>query len=92
MPMGVVAIHISNRYLDLEPVVAAIANKHGYKTMLFHTEEGFAASDTGSDWVLVTQNQEFLNDSVVSSLGKPLAPKHELLWTDQRTSLLPLLQ
>ena len=90
--MGVVAIHISNRYLDLEPVVAAIANKHGYKTMLFHVEEGFAASDTGSDWVLVTQNQEFLTDSVVTSLGKPLQPKFELLWTDQRTSLLPILQ
>ena len=92
VPMGIVAVHISNRYLDLEPVVAAIANKHGYKTMLFHTEEGFAASDTGSDWVLVTQNEEFLNDSVVSSLGKPLQPKFELLWTDQRTSLLPILQ
>ena len=92
VPMGVVAIHISNRYLDLEPVVAAIANKHGYKTMLFHVEEGFAVSDTGSDWVLVTQNQEFLTDSVVTSLGTPLQPKFELLWTDQRTSLLPILQ
>ena len=91
-PMGIVAVHISNRYLDLEPVVAAIANKHGYKTLLFHTEEGFSASDTGSDWVLVTQNVEFLSDSVVASLGKPLKPKFELLWTDQRTSLLPILQ
>jgi hypothetical protein len=92
VPMGVVAIHISNRYLDLEPVVAAIAKKHGYETRLVHTDEGFAASDTGSDWVLVSQNLEFLNDAVVEKLGKPLEPKHELLWTDQRTSLWSILQ
>jgi hypothetical protein len=91
-PMGIVAVHISNRYLDLEPVVFAIAKKHGYETRLFHTEEGFSASDTGSDWIVVTQNKEFLSDSVVTSLGQPLKPKFELLWTDQRTSLLPILQ
>jgi hypothetical protein len=92
VPRGIVAVHISNRYLDLEPVVAAIARKHGYKTLLVHTEEGLAISDTGSDWVLVTQSEEFLSDSVVASLGKPVKPKFELLWTDQRTSLMPILQ
>lgn len=91
-PMGIVAIHISNRYLDLKPVVAAIAKKHGYQTHLVHTEEGFGHADTGSDWVLVTQNKEFLEIPLVASLGKPLAPKTELLWTDQRTSLFPILQ
>ncbi|HEX5106164.1 MAG TPA: fused MFS/spermidine synthase, partial [Pirellulaceae bacterium] len=92
VPMGVVVVHISNRYLDLEPVVAAIARKHGYQTRLIHTEEGFAASDTASDWVLVSQSEEFLNNERVSALGQPLEPKFELLWTDQRTSLFPILQ
>ena len=92
VPTGIVAIHISNRYLDLEPVVAAIAEKHGYDTHLVHTDEGFAASDTGSDWCLVTQNQEFLNNVAVAPFGKPLAPKFKLLWTDQRTSLWSILQ
>jgi hypothetical protein len=60
--------------------------------VLVHTEEGFAQSDTGSDWVLVTQNLDFLTDPVITSHGQPLEPEFELLWTDQRTSLLPILQ
>jgi hypothetical protein len=90
-PIGVVAIHISNRYLDLRPVVAAIAKKYGYDTIAVHADEGPNDSDTASDWVLVTKNQRFLATPVVQELGEPLDAKKELLWTDQRTSLLPIL-
>lgn len=91
-PTGIVVVHISNRYLDLEPVVAAIAKKHGYTARSVHAEEGVGASDTASDWVLVTKNQHFLWNPTVQQLGVELKPDKELLWTDQRTSLLPILK
>lgn len=91
-PTGIVAVHISNRYLDLEPVVAAIAKQYGYQTLMVHTDEGPGHADTASDWVLVTKNQRFLWTPAVMQLGQPLTPnKPLLLWTDQRTSLLPIL-
>jgi hypothetical protein len=92
VPTGIVVVHISNRYLDLEPVVAAIAKKHGYMARSVHAGEGVGTSDTASDWVLVTKNHLFLMNPIVNELGVELKPETELLWTDQRTSLLPILK
>ena len=61
-PDGVIVCHISNRYIDLEPVVAALAKKYGYQTLNVHKDEEGGFSDTGSDWVLVSKNEEFLNN------------------------------
>ena len=38
-PTASSSIHISNRYLDLEPVVAAIAKKYGYQTVNVHAPD-----------------------------------------------------
>jgi hypothetical protein len=91
-PAGVLAIHISNRYLDLEPVVAALAKKYGYQTINVHKDEDGGAFDTGSDWVMVSKNLEFLNKPDVQGAGEPLDPNKTLLWTDQFTALFPILK
>ena len=91
-PDGVVVIHISNRYLDLEPVVAAIAQKHKYDTVNVHAQGDGSIADTASDWILVTRNKEFLASSAVKAAGEPLAPKTLVLWTDQYTVLKPILK
>lgn len=91
-PSGVIAIHISNRYIDLEPVVAAITRKYGYQTVSVHKTEDGGAHDTSSDWVLVTKNEEFLNNPIVKAAGEPLKPKKEVLWTDQFTALFQILK
>jgi hypothetical protein len=88
---GVIVVHISNRYLDLQPVVAALVRKYGYGAVVIHKEQGWETSDTGSDWILVTRNQEFLAQPQIKAVGEPLAPEKELLWTDQYTPLFPIL-
>jgi hypothetical protein len=89
---GVIVVHISNRYLDLEPVVYAIAKAHGYETLSIHMGEQGGWLDTASDWVLVTKNKDFLRQPSVAGLGVPLQPEKEVLWTDQYTALFPILQ
>lgn len=91
-PDGIIVVHISNRYLDLEPVVAAIARKHHYLTWNVHKYEEGGPTDTSSDWVLVTRNRQFLEHPEVRAAGEPLAPEKELLWTDQYTALFPILR
>ena len=91
-PAGIIAVHISNRYLDLEPVVAALARKFRYTALLVHVEEGID-DDTASDWVLLTRNSDFITNPTVASLSEPLKPdKPEILWTDQYSSLWPIIQ
>jgi hypothetical protein len=87
MPIGIVVVHISNRYLNLEPVVAAIARKYDYDTLSVHKTEDGGPTDTASDWVIVTKDKEFLNKIRDRGIGEPLKPKTELLWTDQYTAL-----
>jgi hypothetical protein len=92
VPTGIIVVHISNRYLDLEPVVAAIARKYKYQTWSVHKQEEGGPTDTASDWILVTKNEEFLNNPRVKLAGEPLRPKKELLWTDQFTALFPIMK
>ncbi|MFZ5829847.1 MAG: spermidine synthase [Planctomycetota bacterium] len=37
-PDGVLAVHISNRYLDLSPVVRKLADKHGFRVIRIDTD------------------------------------------------------
>jgi hypothetical protein len=90
--IGIVVVHISNRYLDLEPVVAAIARKHKYDTLSVHKTEDGGPTDTASDWILVTRNEDFLNKLRNKGIGEPLKPDKEILWTDQYTALWPIMK
>jgi hypothetical protein len=96
-PVGIIAVHISNRYLDLEPVVAALARRFELPAKIFHVEEGDNGNDngdTGSDWILLSRNDEFWHSPSVELMAQPLTvkPEKELLWTDQQRSLVPILK
>ncbi|WP_425616294.1 spermidine synthase [Anatilimnocola sp. NA78] len=93
---GILAVHISNKHLDLAPVVAALARRNDLIALQVSTPEGPYEPDafTGSDWVLLTQNEEFANIDLVRNLSEPLTVdiKDEVLWTDTHSSLLPILK
>lgn len=66
--VGILAVHISNRYLDLEPVVAALARKFNYRQVPVHYEgENDPIADTSSDWILLTRNEEFLGELTIQA-------------------------
>jgi len=93
---GIIAVHISNRYLNLEPVVAALSRKYNIPAKAFHLTEGESGggnADTGSDWILLTHNDEFWQKPAVvaEAVSLKVKPEKELLWTDQRSSLWPIL-
>src|SRR6202007_281755 len=52
-PNGIIVFHVSNQYIDLEPVVAGIADDAGLHAVSVHTH---ADEQTGlyyADWILV---------------------------------------
>ncbi|MEZ7278185.1 spermidine synthase [Pseudoalteromonas sp. 68 DY56-GL68] len=90
---GVLIVHISNNHIDLLPVLQA-HSQHFNKAMLKFSYQGHSPSDIGSDWVVLTDNQAFLNRVSISDLS-PIKryPHSELaMWTDSKHSLLPLLK
>ena len=92
-PGGIVAFHVSNRYLDLKPVVAQLAAHAGLRIAYIDADGDDAKDVWAADWVLVTDNQTFLNEHAVASVAVEVTiPKRLRLWTDDYNSLVPIFK
>jgi len=91
---GVLAIHISNRYLDLEPVVENLAEKFGYRRLSI--SDGDSEKDWwiySSTWVLLSKNEALMNTIASKSESAKSEPSNKKvpLWTDDYASLWQIM-
>ena len=92
-PGGIVAFHVSNRFLSLAPVLAQLAHNAGMQAVRITNPEDAKHDTFLSEWVLVTSNAEFLaNPAVVSARQSIEIPPGLRLWTDDYSSLFPIIQ
>jgi hypothetical protein len=93
-PDGILAIHISNRYLDLAPVVRSLAAKGGMQVENFHYREqaGSPLHDTSSEWMLLTKNEAFFNDEFVKAAITTDDSPRLIEWTDEYSNLSDILR
>jgi hypothetical protein len=92
-PDGILAIHTSNTYLDLAPVVQLLANDSSYPARLITNSDDRRKLIDASDWVLVTRNAHFLSDLETSVLIDPITvPARLRLWTDDYNNLFQILR
>ena len=90
-PGGVIAFHVSNRFLDLKPILLAIADRRGLEYAYLH-EPGEDGSTT-SDWVLLTRDRTFLLQPSIVEITEPVLPEPEWsLWTDDFNNLWQVLR
>ena len=89
---GVVAFHVSNRYLDLRPVVIALANDAQVAGALGERapdEEGRVKLYYGSRWMVLAKSREVLSELVKLDGWHQLGTYPESrLWTDDYTDVL----
>ncbi len=93
-PEGILAIHISNNYLDLRPVVYSLADSLQLGTALIETP---ADGDRVflSSWVLLTRNREFLGQAAIADhciSRKPSDTAGFRMWTDDYSNLFQILR
>jgi SAM-dependent methyltransferase len=90
-PRGVIAFHVSNRFLDLKPVVLAIAEKHGLAVAYEH--ESDKTGGTTSDWILLTRYKPFLLKPGIVEITEGIVPRPDLrLWTDDYQNLIGIFR
>jgi SAM-dependent methyltransferase len=90
-PQGVIAFHVSNRFLDLKPVLLAIAEKHGLEYAFVH--ESAEDGGTTSDWVLLTRHKPFILRPEIVEQTEPVAPRPDWrLWTDDFNNLIQVFK
>jgi SAM-dependent methyltransferase len=91
-PGGVVAFHVTNRFLDLVPVVQALADALGMEAVCIH-DEGMSALASRSDWVLVSRNHALLASPLIADVATPIERHPEWrLWTDDFNNLFQVLR
>ncbi len=88
-PKGVIAVHVSNRHLDLKPVLQAQAERLGQQTLTVVKY----SDDTGaahSEWVLMSRDAELLGHPELAKRSV-VNDGRKVLWTDARSDLMAIL-
>jgi SAM-dependent methyltransferase len=92
-PNGVLAVHVSNKYLDLGPVVALAAAESGKQATMVSLEADDDKEIAASDWVLVSSRAGFFDQPEIKSAGEPIKPIAGLRpWTDDYSNLYKILR
>ena len=89
-PDGIIAFHMSNRYIDLKPVVQALADEFGYQFVIAKEEENNYGVRKNR-WALLSKNIGFLNSSLVRDAYLRTSRSTPILWTDDYSSLVGVL-
>ncbi len=94
-PDGIVAFHVSNRYLNLVPVVARIAKENGaYAVLVSDSGKDDEEDHTTTDWVLVSRDPKALKAPEIEE-ASPEAPDERpkwRSWTDDYSNLVQILK
>jgi hypothetical protein len=87
-PDGVLAVHISNHYLDLAPVLRGMARSAGMTALVVeHALDEMGASQS-SRWMLCARDAARLREAgAVAEEGE-----REILWTDDASDLFSILK
>ena len=82
---GIIAFHISNRHLDLEPVIAALADEFGLYGAYMESLDNKPDYVYESSWVALSRSP-FSPELQISELTSSTK-----LWTDDYSNLLEII-
>jgi hypothetical protein len=100
-PDGAILVNISNRYLDLRPVVENAARLFNFQCHTINSEDGGADENEeggwwlyASTWMILSRNAEFMNRSALRLAAAPADAERPKvpLWTDDYSSMFKILQ
>ena len=92
---GVLLLHISNRLLDLEPVVAGIVEDLGHAAMagkLGKIDREIDPVSAPSQWVAVMRDGAMFDRLALNETWAPLNPASRLVWRDDFSNLAGVIR
>lgn len=92
-PTGVLAVHVTNKYLALAPVVHRIAAALGKQDGIVEGPGNGATATFPSTWVLVSGQAGVFNQSLIRGVVRPVEDRLRLrIWTDDYSNLFQILK
>jgi len=89
-PDGVLAFHISNRHLKLEPVLGGLAHRSALSAFIRRDDAGNIPGRYSSLWVVIARNDAALGAIASDSRWNKL--RGDIVWTDDFSNILSLLK
>lgn len=90
---GVLAVHVSNQFVNLAPVVARAASQLGKEAVIVNHEVDNTKGVYPSSWILLGEPSGFLGKPEIERAGQILPQATNLpLWTDNYSSLWRVLK
>lgn len=88
-PAGALAIHVTNKHLDLAPVVKRLAESYGRRSFTIHNSKETDRSINNASWAIVTANNELARKlQYLSSPVRRVVP----VWSDDYSNLFRILK
>lgn len=88
---SIIAVHISNRYLDLAPVIFRLAAELRLSAMVVRDAGEASMGGSSSAWMLLVKDAGVLRSTVFANTNSLLPIPSKEVWTDDYSSLLPVL-
>jgi hypothetical protein len=91
---GILLVHISNRFIDLEPMIAALARAGGWHARIRRDDPSGIEGLSASDWVALAPDAGRLDRLGVNhpEAWGELRPAASKAWTDDRSSFVSLIR
>ncbi|MBI5004403.1 fused MFS/spermidine synthase [Candidatus Kaiserbacteria bacterium] len=89
---SIIAVHVSNRYLDLAPIVLRLAAQIGMNATVISDNGRSGAGGSPSEWVLLSKDPSVFRAEVFAGGNSSIPQASAEVWTDEFTSLVPVLQ
>ena len=91
-PDGILAVHISNRYLDLQPVLRGETQATGKLARVVDTDDDESQDVFGATWVLVVSPAAGFSKGILDASREVEKLRNVRLWTDDFSNLYQILK
>ncbi|MCX6922309.1 MAG: fused MFS/spermidine synthase, partial [Verrucomicrobia bacterium] len=91
---GLIAVHLSNRRLNLEPVIANLVQRFNYEWAIIECNTPrYEWWNQASTWALLSHNEQFINSPAIREACRPAQGVAGTvpLWTDDFASLFQII-
>jgi hypothetical protein len=91
-PDGLIVIHISNKYLDLEPVLARVSESLKKPARVYETDDDEGGNCFGTTYVLFA-NEESRFQRPTLTIGREIQSREKVaVWTDDYSNMFRILK
>jgi len=90
-PTGILALHITNTHLDLEPIVDSLSRALGKEAILIENDRDEEKKVYSSNWALISSRP--ITSPKILNVAEELANRPDLrVWTDDYSNLFQILK